>query len=148
VQADWRPGGSTRLGRAPQNSRLSGAFGVFGSHRAQLQRSQTARIATVLIRLMRGVFQPQPPLNFRRIGLRSAQCDRGVTHRSASMSGSSRRALYNLSAAAFPIRSPPHQSLGVSIDAVAGDSRRRVSAESRPVFARRSAKSERLELIR
>ena len=32
MQADWRPGGSTRLGRAPQNSRLSGAFGVFGSH--------------------------------------------------------------------------------------------------------------------
>jgi hypothetical protein len=31
---------------------------------AQLQRSQTARIATVLIRLMRRVFQPQPPLNF------------------------------------------------------------------------------------
>ncbi len=44
--------------------------------------------------------------------LRSAQCDRTVTHRAAAASGGSRRALYNRCGAAFPIRSPGQQACG------------------------------------
>ena len=64
--------------------------------------------------LRRGLGRSQPALNNRRIGLRSARCDRGVTHRAASVSGGSRRAVYDRSMVAFPIRSPPRGSLGVT----------------------------------
>ena len=80
------------------------------SYSAQLKRSGAAQIATVWVGLRRGLGQPQPTLNVRRISLRSAQCDRGVTHRAASVSGGSRRAPYNRSGAALPIRSPPQRA--------------------------------------
>jgi len=49
----------------------------------------------------------EPTLKVGRISLRSARCDRGLTHRAASVSGGSSRALCNRSGAALPIRSPP-----------------------------------------
>jgi hypothetical protein len=67
-------------------------------------RSAAAQIAT---------YQQQPTMSVRRISLRSAQCDRGMTHRAyraASLSGGSRRALYDRSGVALPIRSPPRQA--------------------------------------
>jgi hypothetical protein len=63
--------------------------------------------------LRRGLGQHQPALNPGRIGLRSAQRDRGVTHRArrvACVPGCSRRTLDNRSGAALPIRSPPHHA--------------------------------------
>jgi hypothetical protein len=83
------------------------------SYWAKLMRSAAAQIATVCAGLCRGLGQQQPTLNARRISLRSAQCDRGVTHgarRVAPVSGGSRRALDNRSGAALPIRSPPHEA--------------------------------------
>jgi hypothetical protein len=83
------------------------------SYWAKLMRSAAAQIATVCVGLCRGLGQQQPTLNARRISLRSAQCDRGVTHgarRVAPVPGGSRRALDNRSGAALPIRSPPHEA--------------------------------------
>ncbi len=74
----------------------------------QLKRSGATQIAaTVWVGLRRSFERPQPTLNNRRISRRSGQCDRGVTHRAASVSGGSRRALCNRRGAAFLIRSPP-----------------------------------------
>jgi hypothetical protein len=81
------------------------------SYWAQLKRSGAAQIATVWVELRRGLAQQQPTLNFASISLRSAHSDCGVTHRAASVSGGSRRALYSRSGAAFPIRSPPRLRL-------------------------------------
>jgi hypothetical protein len=79
------------------------------SYWVQLKRSGAAQIAALWAGLRSGLLQPQPILNVGRISLRSAQRDRGVTQRAASVSGGSRRALYNRSGAALPIRSPPRQ---------------------------------------
>jgi hypothetical protein len=79
------------------------------SYWAQLKRSGAAQIATVWVGLTRSFERPQHALNNRRVRLRSAQCDRGVTHRAASVSDRSRRALCNRRAAALLIRSPPWQ---------------------------------------
>ncbi len=77
---------------------------------AQLKRSVAAQIVTVGFGLRRGLPQPQPSLKVRRISLRAAHCDRGVTHRPASVPGGSRRVPHNRSGATFAIRSPPHQT--------------------------------------
>jgi hypothetical protein len=74
---------------------------------AQLKRSGAAQIAAVCIGLRRGLAQQQPTLNVAGISLRASQCDRGVPRRAASVSGGSRRALYNCSGVALQIRSPP-----------------------------------------
>jgi hypothetical protein len=79
------------------------------SYCAQLKRSVAAQIATLWVGLRRGGAHPQRTLKVRRISPRSAQCDRGGTHQAASVSGGSRRALYNRSGAALPMRSPPRQ---------------------------------------
>ena len=93
--------------------RSRGDAGLQGqSYWAQLKRSGVAQIATLWVGLKRNLAQPQPTLNVGRISLRSAHCDRTVTHRVAAVSGGSRRALYNRSGAAFPIRSPPQQACG------------------------------------
>jgi hypothetical protein len=76
----------------------------------KLMQSVAAQIATACVGLRRGLGQQPPTLNLRRINLRIAQRDRGLTCRAASVSGGSRRALNNRSGAALPIRSPPHQS--------------------------------------
>ena len=80
------------------------------SYWTQLKRSTAAQIATLWFGLRRSLVQPPPTLNVRRIRLRSAECDRGLTHRAASVSGGSRRELYVRSGAALPIRSPPQQA--------------------------------------
>jgi hypothetical protein len=77
------------------------------SYSARLKRFGAAQIATVRVGLRRSFGRAQPTLSIRRIRLRSAQCDRGVTHRAASVSGGSRRALCNRRGAASLIRSPP-----------------------------------------
>ncbi len=79
----------------------AGPQGQFYS--AQLERSGAAQITMVWVGLRRA----QSTLSNRRIRLRSSQCDCGVTHRAASVSGGSRRALCNRRGAAFLIRSPP-----------------------------------------
>jgi hypothetical protein len=75
--------------------------------RAQLKLFRVPQISTVWVGLRRGLAQPQPAVNLGRISLRASQCDRGVTHRSASVSGGSRRARCNGRGATFLIRSPP-----------------------------------------
>jgi hypothetical protein len=77
---------------------------------AQLRRSGAAQIVTLWVSLRRGLAQQQPTLNVARISLPAAHCDRGVTHRLASVSGGSRTALHKRSEPAFPIRSPPCQA--------------------------------------
>jgi hypothetical protein len=67
------------------------------------------RFARVRVGLGRPGQQRSTP-NVRRIALRSAQRDRGVTHCAASVSGRSRRELDNRCEAALPIRSPPRQA--------------------------------------
>ncbi len=79
------------------------------SYQTQLERSGAARVATLGASLLRGLAQQQPPLKVAGISLRSAHCDRGVSHRSAFVSGGSRTALHKRSASAFSIRSPPRQ---------------------------------------
>jgi hypothetical protein len=79
---------------------------------AQLKRLTAEQIATIGA-VLRRLGRSQPTLNNRRIGLRSAQCDRGLTHRAASVSSGSRRVEYDRFKAAFPIRSPPRCSLRV-----------------------------------
>jgi hypothetical protein len=100
------------------------------SYWTQLKRSGAVKMATLWVGLRCGLGHQQPAVNVGRIGLRSAQRDRGVTHRAATASGGSRRALHNRSVAAFPIRSPPRQAWA-AIAVAAVDSRRRVVAESR-----------------
>ena len=89
---------------------LRGDAGLRGqSYWAQFKRTAAAQTAAVCVGLRRGLGRQQPTLTIRRIRLRAAQCDRGVTHRSASASGP-RRAAYNRSVAAFPIRIPPYEA--------------------------------------
>jgi hypothetical protein len=79
----------------------------------ELMQSAAAQIATVRVGLGRGLGYQHSAVNARGIVLRSAQRDRGVTHRArrvASVPGGSRRALNNRSGAALLIRSPPHQA--------------------------------------
>ncbi len=71
---------------------------------AQLKRLTAEQIRRIGAVVRRGLGRSQPALNNRRIGLRSAQCDRAVAHRAASVSGGSRTAAYNPSGAASPIR--------------------------------------------
>ena len=68
---------------------------------ATRERSAVAQIATS---------QQRVTLSVRRINLRSPQCGRGLTHRSAAASGGSRRAPYDRSGVALSIRSPPRQA--------------------------------------
>jgi hypothetical protein len=72
------------------------------SYWAQLKRSGAAQIAALWVGLRSGLVQPRPTLNVGKISLRSAQRDRGVTQRAASVSSGSRRALYSRSGAALP----------------------------------------------
>jgi hypothetical protein len=90
-------------GRSGEDAGLRGH-----SYAARFQRSAASKIATVRVGLRRALGQPRPTLNVRRI--RSAQRDRGVTHRATSVSRDSRRALRNRSGAVLPIRSPPRQA--------------------------------------
>ena len=76
----------------------------------QLKRLTAAQIATIGAVLRRDPQRTQLALNNRRVGLRSAQCDRAVTHRAAPESGGSRRALNNRTTVDLPIRSPPRQA--------------------------------------
>ncbi len=93
----------------------TGDAGLQGpSYSPQLERSGAAQIATVWLGLGRGFGRPQLFLNNRRICLRPTQCDHGVTHRAASVSGGSRRALSNRRGPAFLIRSPPRQRASAS----------------------------------
>jgi hypothetical protein len=96
-----------------ERSRVSARLHVWSCW-AKLMRSTATQIATVCVGLCRGLGQQHPTLNARRISLRSAQRDRGVTHGArrqvASVPGGSRRALDNRSGAALPIRSPPHEA--------------------------------------
>ena len=78
----------------------------------KVMQSVAGQIATVRVGLRRGLGRQTPTLKLRRINLRTAQSDRGLTCRAALVSGGSRRALNNRSRAALPIRSPPHQSWG------------------------------------
>lgn len=90
------------------------AFGQYSEERskgyAQLhgQSCWATRIRSAAVEIATG--RQQPTLSTRRINLRSAQCDRGVTHRAAAVSGGSRRAPYDRSRIALPIRSPPRQA--------------------------------------
>src|SRR5271169_735774 len=113
-----RPGQSWRtfvrnqamaFGQCEYNEELqSGDAGLQSqSYSAQLERSGAAQIATVWIGLRRSFGRAQLALSNRSIRLRSAKCDRGVTHRAASVSGGSRRPPYNRRGIAFLIRSPP-----------------------------------------
>src|SRR5580700_5928082 len=77
------------------------------SYSAQLERSGATQIATVWVGRKRSFGRAQSTLSNRRIRLRSAECDRGVTHRAAYVSSGSRRALCNRRGTAFLIRSPP-----------------------------------------
>ncbi|MGH7915747.1 MAG: helix-turn-helix domain-containing protein [Candidatus Binataceae bacterium] len=77
------------------------------SYSAQLERSGATQIATVWVGRKRSFGRAHSTLSNRRIRLRSAECDRGVTHRAAYVSSGSRRALCNRRGAAFLIRSPP-----------------------------------------
>jgi hypothetical protein len=74
---------------------------------AQFKRCGAAQIAPLRVSLRRGLAQPQPTLNRARISLAAAHCDRGVTHRAATLSSGSRRALSKCFGAARQIRSPP-----------------------------------------
>jgi len=74
-----------------------------------LKRFGAAQIATASVGLRRGLAQPQPTFYVGRTSPRSARFDQKVTHRAASVSGGSRRALCSRRAAAFLIRSPPRQ---------------------------------------
>jgi hypothetical protein len=76
---------------------------------AQLKRLAAAQIAPIGAVLGPGLGRPQPTLNARRVRRRSAQRNRGLTRRAASVSGGSRRAVYDRSRAVSPIRSPPRQ---------------------------------------
>jgi hypothetical protein len=88
--------------------RPSGDAGLLSqSYSAQLERSGAGQIATIWVGLRRRLGRAQPALSNRRIRLRPVQCDRGVTHRAASVSSGSRRALCNRRGAAFLIRGPP-----------------------------------------
>jgi len=66
------------------------------SHRAKAIQC-AAQTAMECVGLRHGLGRPSPTLNVRRINLRTAQRDRGVTHRAASVSGGSRRPLDNRS---------------------------------------------------
>jgi hypothetical protein len=96
--------------REHAEERSRGAAGLhIESYWAQLKRSGAAQITAVCIGLRRGPAQ-QPTLNEARISLRSVYCGRGVTRRSAAVSGGSRTSLHKRSTPAFPIRSPPRQA--------------------------------------
>lgn len=89
-----------------ERSRLDA--GLHGqSHWAQFQQSAAAQMAALWVGFRRGLAQAQANQSHVRISLRLAQCDCGVTHRAASVSGGSRRALNNGNRATFQIRSPP-----------------------------------------
>ena len=104
-----RPGQSWRTFLRNQ----AGAFGQYSEERSKGyahlhgQSCWATRIRSAEAQIATGQQQPTP--NARRINLRSAQCDRGVTHRAAAVSGGSRRAPYDRSGVALPIRSPPQQ---------------------------------------
>jgi hypothetical protein len=85
------------------------------SYWAQRKRSVIAQFAAVGVGRRCGLAQPQLTPNVERTGLRAVDRDRSVTHaahRSDSVSGGSRRALYDRRRAKFPIRSPPQQACG------------------------------------
>jgi hypothetical protein len=72
-----------------------------------------AQIAAVFVGPYRGIGQPQPTLNARKMSLRPAQRHDSVTSRArrfASAPGGSRRTLYNRPDAALPKRSVPHEA--------------------------------------
>jgi hypothetical protein len=108
------------LGRRPTQSwrtflrNQASAFGQYSEERskgyAQLhgQSCWATRIRSAAAQIATG--RQQPTLSTRRINLRSVQCDRGVTHRAAAVSGGSRRAPYDRSGVALPIRSPPRRA--------------------------------------
>jgi hypothetical protein len=106
------------------------------SYWAKLMRSTVTQIARVCVGFRRGRGQQLPALNARRISLRSAQCDRGVTHaaRRVALVPGSRKALDNRSAADLPIRSPPHEAWA-SPSRAARDQRRHLRAESRQTLS-------------
>ena len=108
------------LGRRPTQSwrtflrNQASAFSQYSEERSKgyahlhSQSCWATRIRSAAAQIATG--RQQPTLSARGINLRSAQCDRGVTHRAAAVSGGSRRALYDRSGVALPIRSPPRQA--------------------------------------
>ena len=82
------------------------------SNWSRLMRS-ARQIAVAFVGPYRGLGQPQPMLNARKISPRSAQRHGSVTRgacRVASAPGGSRRTLDNFPGAALPIRSAPHEA--------------------------------------
>src|SRR6202167_2940545 len=76
-------------------------------------RSAAAQIGAVGIELGRGLSPQQTALNARRIGLRSAQCERAAMHRMprlATVSAGLRKARSNRLPTAVPVRSPPYEA--------------------------------------
>jgi hypothetical protein len=77
------------------------------SYSAKLERSGATQIATVRVGRKRSFGRAQSTLSNRRIRLRSAECDRGVTHRAAyCVERVKKSAVFNRRGAAFLIRSP------------------------------------------
>jgi hypothetical protein len=66
---------------AEERSRADAGLNI-ESYQARLERSGAAWVATLWASLMRALAQEQPTLKVAGISLRSAHCDRGVTHRS------------------------------------------------------------------
>jgi hypothetical protein len=80
---------------------------------AMLIRSAAAQIATVCVGLRRSPGRQQTTLNARRIGLRSARCERAAmhrVHRLAAVSAGLQKARSNRLPTAVPVRSPPYEA--------------------------------------
>ena len=80
---------------------------------ATRMRSAAAQIGAVGIELGLGLSPQQTALNARRIGLRSAQCERAAMHRMprlATVSAGLRKARSNRLPTAVPVRSPPYEA--------------------------------------
>ena len=80
---------------------------------ATLIRSAAAQIATICVGLRRGPGRQESALNARRIGLRSAQCERAAmprVHRLAAVSAGLQKARGNRLPTAVPVRSPPYEA--------------------------------------
>ena len=79
---------------------------------ATLIRSAAAQIATVRVGLRRGLGRQETALEARRIGLRSAQCERAGMHRVrrlAAVSAGLQKARSSRLPTVVPVRSPPYE---------------------------------------
>lgn len=110
----------------PYLSNQASAFGQYSEQRsrgytrlhgqscwATLIRSAAEQIATICVGLRRGLGRQRPTLNARRIGLRSAQCERAAMHRVrrlAAVSAGLQKARSNRLPTAVAVRSPPFEA--------------------------------------